>query len=203
MNAASSWTPGTDGYTVPTTVSAGAVALPPGENYRGIIGELEPVTESDIQTAGQIRYVVMLINGNPWGYTTGVTTDPSVSLASIQNKVSAHKSTGIAANQTTFTANDAATMEYENDVLVNNTVQIPYDELASDTLGLTRLRSRLTNQADLARVNDQIAKNNAKMSALQLAMAGGRRKRQKNGRSKRRRLVKKAKRHSKTRRSRR
>jgi hypothetical protein len=113
---------------------------------------------------------------------------------------------GAAAEQTTFTANDAAKMEYENDLLINNTIGIPYDNLAAATVKLNNLNKRLTNPADKERLNEQINKNNVQMAKIQAAMAGGarnRKRKDKHSRSKRRRLLKKAKRHTKTRRTRR
>jgi hypothetical protein len=176
------------------------------ENYRGKISELDSINENNIQTAGQIRYLVVEINGHSWGFTAPLTSNPDTSLAQIQNKVATHLSSGAAADQTTLTANDIAKMQYDNDTALNLTVGLPFDKIAEQTIKLTKLKTRLKTPGEIALANQQIADNNVRMAKLQAAMAGGGRRRKhkdKHSRSKRRRLLKKAKRHSKTRRSRR
>jgi len=153
-----------------------------------------------MQTAGQIKYIIMDINGNTWGYTAGATTDPNAALATIQTKVANHKNTGIAADKNTFTEYDRAAMQYTNNNLIDETVEIPLDKIAGQTVALNNLKRKITDPTQLANINRQINDNNAKIAKLEAAMAGGRRRR--HGRSKRR-MLKKARRHAKTRRSRR
>ena len=181
--------------------------LDDSKNYRNVMSEIDPINENDIQTSGQVRYVIVKVNGNPWAYTAAVTSDPQLSLNEILRKKMAHMSTGIAANQTTFTAQEANTMKYNNNNLIDDTVNIPYEELSAQQITIAnKLKDPATNPSAIPNLQAVQADNNTKLAKLRAAMAGGRRKYKRHSRSRRnkhKRGLKNMRHHSKTRRSRR
>jgi hypothetical protein len=199
LNATLSWQKGPDGFTAPTAVSPEPTRLDETDNFKGVLSELDDISVDKVQETATVAYIVRLINGNPWGYTTNKTDDPNLSLTALQVMVSNHDDAGVKEGSTGFTQNDALIMNNENRELIQDTVEIPYDKVAGQIVTLSNLAARTTDPATKATIQNQINILNGKLSALQQAMAGGSRRRRSSRRSRRRRGHKRARRYSKTR----